>query len=149
MWAPLGGRALLVGPLPSLPSSMFPSSPVSSTSPYSHILSHVPLPSAPGSTGRWSSTGCSTELRAKRTICRCNHLTFFALLLVTAHPLPDPSSSGGNKISWQGPRPLGCVRPGLQLMGSRLGGVTHRGRSWTRPPCKPSFAFPGLAVEPL
>uniref|UniRef100_A0A8C0LZQ9 Adhesion G protein-coupled receptor G3 n=1 Tax=Canis lupus familiaris TaxID=9615 RepID=A0A8C0LZQ9_CANLF len=34
-----------------------------------------------GSTGHWSSTGCSTELRAKRTICRCNHLTFFALLL--------------------------------------------------------------------
>uniref|UniRef100_A0A8C0K655 Adhesion G protein-coupled receptor G3 n=1 Tax=Canis lupus dingo TaxID=286419 RepID=A0A8C0K655_CANLU len=31
--------------------------------------------------GHWSSTGCSTELRAKRTICRCNHLTFFALLL--------------------------------------------------------------------
>lgn len=30
--------------------------------------------------------GCSTELRAKRTICRCDHLTFFALLLVRAHP---------------------------------------------------------------
>uniref|UniRef100_A0A8C7BE74 Adhesion G protein-coupled receptor G3 n=1 Tax=Neovison vison TaxID=452646 RepID=A0A8C7BE74_NEOVI len=34
-----------------------------------------------GSTGDWSSMGCSTELRAKRTICRCDHLTFFALLL--------------------------------------------------------------------
>uniref|UniRef100_A0A452V8K8 Adhesion G protein-coupled receptor G3 n=1 Tax=Ursus maritimus TaxID=29073 RepID=A0A452V8K8_URSMA len=31
--------------------------------------------------GDWSSTGCSTELRAKRTVCRCDHLTFFALLL--------------------------------------------------------------------
>ncbi|XP_026931656.2 adhesion G protein-coupled receptor G3 isoform X3 [Acinonyx jubatus] len=34
-----------------------------------------------GSTGDWSSTGCSTELSAKRTVCRCDHLTFFALLL--------------------------------------------------------------------
>ncbi|XP_045843160.1 adhesion G protein-coupled receptor G3 isoform X3 [Meles meles] len=31
--------------------------------------------------GDWSSMGCSTEFRAKRTICRCDHLTFFALLL--------------------------------------------------------------------
>uniref|UniRef100_A0A8C9K4C9 Adhesion G protein-coupled receptor G3 n=1 Tax=Panthera tigris altaica TaxID=74533 RepID=A0A8C9K4C9_PANTA len=49
--------------------------------PYSHTLSYVPLPSSPGSTGDWSSTGCSTELSAKRTVCRCDHLTFFALLL--------------------------------------------------------------------
>uniref|UniRef100_A0A673V073 Dynein regulatory complex subunit 7 n=1 Tax=Suricata suricatta TaxID=37032 RepID=A0A673V073_SURSU len=34
-----------------------------------------------GSRGDWSSNGCSTELGAKRTICRCDHLTFFALLL--------------------------------------------------------------------
>nr|XP_005608347.1 adhesion G protein-coupled receptor G3 isoform X3 [Equus caballus] len=34
-----------------------------------------------GSTGDWSSKGCSTELRAKETVCRCDHLTFFALLL--------------------------------------------------------------------
>ncbi|KAF3817801.1 hypothetical protein GH733_013088 [Mirounga leonina] len=34
-----------------------------------------------GSAGDWSSTGCSTEPRAKRTVCRCDHLTFFALLL--------------------------------------------------------------------
>ncbi|XP_004744314.1 adhesion G protein-coupled receptor G3 isoform X1 [Mustela putorius furo] len=31
--------------------------------------------------GDWSSMGCSTELRARKTICRCDHLTFFALLL--------------------------------------------------------------------
>ncbi|XP_034493924.1 adhesion G protein-coupled receptor G3 isoform X2 [Ailuropoda melanoleuca] len=31
--------------------------------------------------GDWSSAGCSTELRAKRTVCLCDHLTFFALLL--------------------------------------------------------------------
>ncbi|XP_057348799.1 adhesion G protein-coupled receptor G3 isoform X2 [Manis pentadactyla] len=34
-----------------------------------------------GSTGDWSSKGCSTELRATGTVCRCDHLTFFALLM--------------------------------------------------------------------
>ncbi|XP_074170920.1 adhesion G protein-coupled receptor G3 [Rhinolophus sinicus] len=34
-----------------------------------------------GPTGDWSSEGCSTELGAEGTVCRCNHLTFFALLL--------------------------------------------------------------------
>lgn len=31
--------------------------------------------------GDWSSKGCSTEVGVRRTICRCDHLTFFALLL--------------------------------------------------------------------
>ncbi|XP_058383886.1 adhesion G protein-coupled receptor G3 isoform X2 [Diceros bicornis minor] len=34
-----------------------------------------------GLAGDWSSKGCSTEHRAKETVCRCDHLTFFALLL--------------------------------------------------------------------
>ncbi|XP_053420377.1 adhesion G protein-coupled receptor G3 isoform X2 [Nycticebus coucang] len=34
-----------------------------------------------GPTGDWSSNGCSTEARAEGTVCRCNHLTFFTLLL--------------------------------------------------------------------
>uniref|UniRef100_A0A8C3YK22 Adhesion G protein-coupled receptor G3 n=1 Tax=Catagonus wagneri TaxID=51154 RepID=A0A8C3YK22_9CETA len=34
-----------------------------------------------GSSGDWSSAGCSTELGVNRTVCRCDHLTFFALLL--------------------------------------------------------------------
>ncbi|XP_005873574.1 PREDICTED: adhesion G protein-coupled receptor G3 [Myotis brandtii] len=34
-----------------------------------------------GSTGDWSSEGCSTEPGAQATVCRCDHLTFFALLL--------------------------------------------------------------------
>ncbi|KAB0393166.1 hypothetical protein E2I00_014978, partial [Balaenoptera physalus] len=34
-----------------------------------------------GSSGDWSSKGCSTEFGVNRTICRCDHLTFFALLL--------------------------------------------------------------------
>nr|XP_006059103.1 adhesion G protein-coupled receptor G3 isoform X2 [Bubalus bubalis] len=31
--------------------------------------------------GDWSSKGCSTEVGVRRTICHCDHLTFFALLL--------------------------------------------------------------------
>ncbi|ELW66200.1 putative G-protein coupled receptor 97 [Tupaia chinensis] len=38
-----------------------------------------------GPTGDWSSKGCFTEHKAQRTICHCDHLTFFTLLLVTAH----------------------------------------------------------------
>uniref|UniRef100_A0A8B9XVW3 Adhesion G protein-coupled receptor G3 n=1 Tax=Bos mutus grunniens TaxID=30521 RepID=A0A8B9XVW3_BOSMU len=34
-----------------------------------------------GSSGDWSSKGCSTEVGVRRTVCRCDHLTFFALLL--------------------------------------------------------------------
>ncbi|XP_051830507.1 adhesion G protein-coupled receptor G3 [Antechinus flavipes] len=34
-----------------------------------------------GITGDWKTTGCSTELRINQTVCRCDHLTFFALLL--------------------------------------------------------------------
>nr|XP_010984024.2 adhesion G protein-coupled receptor G3 [Camelus dromedarius] len=34
-----------------------------------------------GSTGDWSSKGCSTERGVNRTVCHCDHLTFFALLL--------------------------------------------------------------------
>ncbi|XP_036897530.1 LOW QUALITY PROTEIN: adhesion G protein-coupled receptor G3 [Sturnira hondurensis] len=53
-----------------------------------------------GSTGDWSSKGCSTELRAERTVCRCDHLTFFALLLrpvldkVTVQALTKISQAG-------------------------------------------------------
>ncbi|XP_023582546.1 adhesion G protein-coupled receptor G3 [Trichechus manatus latirostris] len=31
--------------------------------------------------GDWASKGCSTEHRARRTVCHCDHLTFFTLLL--------------------------------------------------------------------
>ncbi|XP_023565208.1 adhesion G protein-coupled receptor G3 isoform X2 [Octodon degus] len=34
-----------------------------------------------GPTGDWASRGCSTQLGAEQTVCRCDHLTFFALLL--------------------------------------------------------------------
>lgn len=51
----------------------------------------LPFPPHPSSVltflcpaGDWESQGCSTELGDKRTVCRCDHLTFFALLLVTA-----------------------------------------------------------------
>ncbi|KAM5207103.1 adhesion G protein-coupled receptor G3 [Hipposideros larvatus] len=53
-----------------------------------------------GSTGDWSSKGCSTEVGAKGTVCRCDHLTFFALLLrpvldkVTVNTLTRISQAG-------------------------------------------------------
>ncbi|XP_047384868.1 adhesion G protein-coupled receptor G3 [Sciurus carolinensis] len=34
-----------------------------------------------GPTGDWDSKGCSTRLGAEGTVCHCDHLTFFALLL--------------------------------------------------------------------
>ncbi|XP_036997329.2 adhesion G protein-coupled receptor G3 [Artibeus jamaicensis] len=53
-----------------------------------------------GSTGDWSSEGCSTEFSTERTVCRCDHLTFFALLLrpvldeVTVQALTKISQAG-------------------------------------------------------
>ncbi|XP_020949577.1 adhesion G protein-coupled receptor G3 [Sus scrofa] len=53
-----------------------------------------------GSSGDWSSKGCSTNLGANRTVCRCDHLTFFALLLkpildkVTVRALTRISQAG-------------------------------------------------------
>ncbi|XP_066568592.1 adhesion G protein-coupled receptor G3 [Amia ocellicauda] len=32
-------------------------------------------------TGLWNTTGCQTIVEINRTVCRCSHLTFFALLL--------------------------------------------------------------------
>ncbi|XP_028626272.1 adhesion G protein-coupled receptor G3 [Grammomys surdaster] len=40
--------------------------------------------------GDWDSHGCSTELGDERTVCRCDHLTFFALLL---RPILDQATA--------------------------------------------------------
>ncbi|XP_011521255.1 adhesion G protein-coupled receptor G3 isoform X4 [Homo sapiens] len=53
-----------------------------------------------GTTGDWSSEGCSTEVRPEGTVCCCDHLTFFALLLrptldqSTVHILTRISQAG-------------------------------------------------------
>ncbi|XP_012503312.1 PREDICTED: probable G-protein coupled receptor 97 [Propithecus coquereli] len=53
-----------------------------------------------GPTGDWASKGCSTEPGAKGTVCRCDHLTFFTLLLrpvldqATAKALKHISQAG-------------------------------------------------------
>lgn len=58
--------------------------------------------------GDWDSQGCSTELGDERTVCRCDHLTFFALLLVTAHALLIAEVQ---PLSWERlPGWLGCGR---------------------------------------
>ncbi|XP_040838574.1 adhesion G protein-coupled receptor G3 isoform X2 [Ochotona curzoniae] len=40
--------------------------------------------------GDWDSKGCSTECQAEKTVCRCDHLTFFALLL---RPILDQTTA--------------------------------------------------------
>jgi latrophilin and seven transmembrane domain-containing 1 len=41
-------------------------------------------------TGEWSKKGCETTFNSTSTVCRCNHLTHFAILL-SAQPLSDLS----------------------------------------------------------
>ena len=36
--------------------------------------------------GRWSEEGCETNFNSTMTVCKCNHLTHFAILL-SARPL--------------------------------------------------------------
>ncbi|NXB11790.1 AGRG3 protein, partial [Cnemophilus loriae] len=43
-----------------------------------------------GQAGGWRSSGCVTQPRDKRTVCSCDHLTFFTLLL---NPALDSSTS--------------------------------------------------------
>ncbi|XP_026712797.1 adhesion G-protein coupled receptor G5 [Athene cunicularia] len=58
-----------------------------------------------GSTGSWSKEGCETTHREGTVICHCNHLTYFAVLLVHSPPSLSllPSSSF--------PLTLGCAMP--------------------------------------
>ncbi|NXA25542.1 AGRG5 protein, partial [Ibidorhyncha struthersii] len=41
-----------------------------------------------GSTGSWSGKGCKTTHREGTVICHCDHLTYFAVLLVHSPPSP-------------------------------------------------------------
>ncbi|XP_031514054.1 adhesion G protein-coupled receptor G3 isoform X1 [Papio anubis] len=56
--------------------------------------------STKGPTGDWASEGCSTEVAPEGTVCCCDHLTFFALLLrptldqSTVHILTRISQAG-------------------------------------------------------
>lgn len=36
-----------------------------------------------GSSGYWSSEGCNTSRNHTDFVCRCNHLSFFAVLIVS------------------------------------------------------------------
>ncbi|NXC54882.1 AGRG3 protein, partial [Aleadryas rufinucha] len=51
--------------------------------------SHPPVPVA-GQAGGWRSSGCDTQPEDQRTVCSCNHLTFFSLLL---NPALDDSTA--------------------------------------------------------
>ncbi|KFV71952.1 G-protein coupled receptor 56 [Dryobates pubescens] len=43
----------------------------------------LPL-SCTGSSGSWDSYGCTTRVRSSQTECSCNHLTYFAVLMVSS-----------------------------------------------------------------
>ena len=45
-------------------------------------------PSSASSPGSWSDVGCETIRRETQTSCRCNHLTYFAVLMVHEPLLP-------------------------------------------------------------
>ena len=46
--------------------------------------------------GEWSTEGCNTTFTSNSTICHCNHLTHFAILL-SAQPLTNGNgNSNGN-----------------------------------------------------
>uniref|UniRef100_A0A8C3RWT7 Adhesion G-protein coupled receptor G1 n=1 Tax=Chelydra serpentina TaxID=8475 RepID=A0A8C3RWT7_CHESE len=34
--------------------------------------------------GSWKSDGCETEMGSEQTVCRCNHLTYFAVLMISS-----------------------------------------------------------------
>ncbi|NXY16765.1 AGRG3 protein, partial [Atrichornis clamosus] len=55
--------------------------------PSTHICAPVP---AAGQAGGWHSSGCATQPRDEGTVCSCNHLTFFTLLL---NPALDNSTA--------------------------------------------------------
>ncbi|KAM9625783.1 adhesion G-protein coupled receptor G5 isoform 2-T2 [Morphnus guianensis] len=52
-----------------------------------------------GSTGSWSREGCKTTHREGTVICHCNHLTYFAVLLVPAGTLSPAQLASLTHIS--------------------------------------------------
>ncbi|KAM6123730.1 adhesion G-protein coupled receptor G5 [Phoenicopterus ruber ruber] len=53
----------------------------------------------PGSTGNWSTEGCKTVHREGTVICHCNHLTYFAVLLIPAGTLTPAQLASLTHIS--------------------------------------------------
>uniref|UniRef100_K7FHG3 Adhesion G-protein coupled receptor G1 n=1 Tax=Pelodiscus sinensis TaxID=13735 RepID=K7FHG3_PELSI len=43
----------------------------------------------PGAPGSWKSDGCETERSDAVTVCRCNHLTYFAVLMVASPEIDE------------------------------------------------------------
>lgn len=44
----------------------------------------LPIPSSASSPGSWSDAGCKTISKETETSCLCSHLTYFAVLMVSA-----------------------------------------------------------------
>ncbi|NXF36019.1 AGRG3 protein, partial [Nyctibius bracteatus] len=105
-------------------------------------VSQLCPPSVSPPAGGWSSSGCVTQPRDKGTVCSCDHLTFFTLLLVTTllPAAPAPSCSSSRCC------PLGSFFPHCQLSMGTLGGRrsrrTHREVGGHLEPCHPALPFP-------
>ncbi|XP_033014569.1 LOW QUALITY PROTEIN: adhesion G-protein coupled receptor G1-like [Lacerta agilis] len=57
-----------------------------------------------GHPGKWNSSGCEAERGADRTICRCDHLTFFAVLMVSSPEIDRSHQVYLTLISY-----IGCI----------------------------------------
>ncbi|NXL84084.1 AGRG5 protein, partial [Alectura lathami] len=55
-----------------------------------------------GRTGTWSREGCETQHRQGTVLCLCNHLTYFAVLLIQAHNLSQSELESLTYISTVG-----------------------------------------------
>ncbi|XP_044787863.2 adhesion G protein-coupled receptor G3 isoform X2 [Bubalus bubalis] len=85
--------------------------------------------------GDWSSKGCSTEVGVRRTICHCDHLTFFALLLVIEPPSRPSQQFQKCRGSWA--REQGGCGQGPGLWGVRAWPPIDRILVWGNHPQRP------------
>ncbi|XP_035192377.1 adhesion G-protein coupled receptor G5 isoform X3 [Oxyura jamaicensis] len=53
----------------------------------------------PGSAGNWSSEGCETQHKEGTVVCLCNHLTYFAVLMIQAQNLSQAELKSLTNIS--------------------------------------------------
>ncbi|XP_031471095.1 adhesion G-protein coupled receptor G5 isoform X2 [Phasianus colchicus] len=59
-------------------------------------------PAGAGSAGTWSTEGCETQHQKGIVRCHCNHLTYFAVLLIQAHNLSESELQSLTYISTVG-----------------------------------------------
>lgn len=65
-----------------------------------------------GQAGGWSSHGCVTQPKDKETVCTCDHLSFFTLLLVTTPLLSHSYPCSGPHVLLLGAQEQLYLLPG-------------------------------------